>query len=202
MNANYSDAIYDRITAADSEDVFIAGDFLDIANYETVRKSLNRLDEYGKIRKISPGIYYNPAYSEFLGEYEAPSPNNIALALARKYNWTIAPSGNTALNQLGLSSQVPALWTYVSDGPYRKFDFDNIRIEFKRRSNKEISGMSPKTALIIQAIKAVGKDKITESEIAKIRKQLSDKELNLLLTEGRRTTVWVYEVIRRIGEMR
>lgn len=46
-------------------------------------------------------------------------------AIARKYNWTIAPSGNTALNLLGLSTQVPSKWKYVSYG----FSFGNIVIE-------------------------------------------------------------------------
>ena len=142
MSSFYSDMIYEKILEAENEAVFIATDFLDIADYETARKALNRLDSYGKIKKICRGVYYNPKFSELLGEYEAPSPHNVALALARKFNWNIAPSGNTALNQLGLSTQVTAHWTYISDGPYNKFTIGNIEIDFKHRSNKEISGMS------------------------------------------------------------
>lgn len=112
MSSFYSDMIYEKILETGNEAVFIATDFLDIADYETARKALNRLDSYGKIKKICRGVYYNPKFSELLGEYEAPSPHNVALALARKFNWTIAPSGNTALNQLGLSTQVTAHWTY------------------------------------------------------------------------------------------
>ena len=157
MSSFYSDMIYEKIVEAGNEAVFIATDFLDIADYETARKALNRLDSYGKIKKICRGVYYNPKFSELLGEYEAPSPHNVALALARKFNWNIAPSGNTALNQLGLSTQVTAHWTYISDGPYNKFTIGNIEIDFKHRSNKEISGMSYKTALVIQASKRWGK---------------------------------------------
>ena len=29
------------------------------------------------------------------------------------YHWTIAPCGNTALNLLGLSTQVTAVWSYI-----------------------------------------------------------------------------------------
>lgn len=141
MSSFYSDMIYEKIVEAGNEAVFIATDFLDIADYETARKALNRLDSYGKIKKICRGVYYNPKFSELLGEYEAPSPHNVALALARKFNWNIAPSGNTALNQLGLSTQVTAHWTYISDGPYNKFTIGNIEIDFKHRSNKEISGI-------------------------------------------------------------
>ena len=120
--------------------------------------------------------------------------------MARKFNWTIAPSGNTALNQLGLSTQVTAHWTYISDGPYNKFTIGNIEIDFKHRSNKEISGMSYKTALVIQALKALGKDDIDESVITKLKKQLSAEEKDNLIKEARQTTAWVYSVIRKICE--
>ena len=75
MSSFYSDMIYEKIVEAGNEAVFIATDFLDIADYETARKALNRLDSYGKIKKICRGVYYNPKFSELLGEYEAPSPH-------------------------------------------------------------------------------------------------------------------------------
>lgn len=202
MSLSYSDMIYKKILESGNEAVFIATDFLDIADYETVRKTLNRLDSSGKIKKICRGVYYNPKYSELLGEYEAPSPHNVALALARKFNWTVAPSGNTALNQLGLSTQVTAHWTYISDGPYNKFTIGNIEIDFKHRNNKEISGMSYKTALVIQALKALGKNNVDETVITQLKKQLSLDEKETLLKEARQTTTWVYTVIRKICEVK
>lgn len=63
------------------------------------------------------GVYYYPRYSELIQEYETPSPNKVTEAIARKFNWTIAPCGDTALNMLGLATQVPAKWSYISDGP-------------------------------------------------------------------------------------
>lgn len=50
MSSFYSDMIYEKILEAGNEAVFIATDFrIDIADYETARKALNRLDSYGKI---------------------------------------------------------------------------------------------------------------------------------------------------------
>src|SRR5690606_16603897 len=113
----------------------ISSDFFDIADYETVRKTLNRLTDDGVIQRIIKGIYYKPVYNKLIEEYEAASVHQVALAIARKYNWTIAPSGNTALNLLGLSTQVPATWTYISDGRYVTITFDNNSIEFKHKNN-------------------------------------------------------------------
>lgn len=197
---DYTNTIYARIQQAGSEDVFIAKDFLDIADYNTVRQALLRLHKYGKIQKIMYGLYYNPQYSELLGEYEAPSPHHVALALARRSNWTIAPSGNTALNQLGLSTQVSACWSYISDGPYHNFKFGNVELEFKHRNNKEISGMSYKTAMVIQALKTLGKGHVDETVISLLKKQLTIEEKRGLLIEARQTTIWVYEIVKRICE--
>lgn len=102
----FKSKIYNRIENWDSKYVFTANDFLDIADYETVRKSLNRMVLSGDVRRIIKGFYYKPKYISLIDEYEAPVAHEVAKAIARKYNWTIAPSGNTALNILGLSTQV------------------------------------------------------------------------------------------------
>jgi len=189
-----------RIDEIGHDSVFIANDFLEIAEYETVRRALNRLADDGKIQKILRGIYYCPRFSELLQEYEMPSPHETALAIARKFNWNIAPSGTTALNMLGLSTQVPAKWSYISDGAYNSFELGNITLEFRRRNNREIAGMSYKTALVIQGIKALGKDQVNDAAIETIRASLSDSERLKLLEEARPTTIWVYQVIRKICE--
>jgi hypothetical protein len=198
---SYKNRILQRINSFNSKNVFIANDFFDIAGYETVRSTLNRLVESGEIKRIINGVYYKPEYIELIGEYGAPSANEVANALARKYNWTIAPSGNTALNLLGLSTQVPAKWTYISDGRYADFSFGNTTIEFKRTSNSDVSKMSKLTAMVIQAVKAIGKNKITDEQIEYLREKLSDKEKEGLLEEGKTTSAWVYQILRKIREV-
>ena len=80
-------------------------------------QSLSRLVQSGTLRRILKGVYEKPKYSKLLDEYVAADPEAVANALARSYHWTIAPCGNTALNLLGLSTQVTAVWSYISDGP-------------------------------------------------------------------------------------
>ena len=200
MHNSIKKKIENRIRTANTEAVFGIPDFLDIDDYETVRKSLFRFEKEGFLRRILPGVYDRPQYSELLKEYIAPSMHQIAFALARNYNWTIAPSGETALNQLGLSTQVAAKWSYISDGPYRTYVIGNSQIEYKHRNNKEISGMSYKTAMVIQALKALGKERIDDAIIQKLRMQLTDEEKSFLQKESQQTTVWIYSAIKRICE--
>lgn len=192
--------IYGRIKDIGHDEVYIVGDFLDLGEYHAVRKALLRLEETGKIQKIMRGVYYYPRYSELIGEYEAPSPNRVAETMARKFGWTIAPCGDTALNQLGLSTQVPAKWSYISDGPYHEFRIGTITVEFKHRSNREVSGISRQTAAVIQALKAIGKENVTEKHLNIIKRQLSDGEKACALKEAQQATIWVYGMIKRICE--
>lgn len=190
--------IFERIEKADRNRVFIAADFLDLGEYHSVRRALLRLEKTGKIQKIMRGVYYSPRYSEIIDEFESPSPYKVAEALARKFNWTIAPCGETALNQLGLSTQVPAKWSFISDGPYHKFEIMNLSLEFKHRNNREISGMSSLTAMVIQALKALGKENIDEKHINIIRNRLDDDEKKTILKEAQQSTMWIYEMVKRI----
>lgn len=99
---------------------------------------------------------------------------------------------------LGLSTQVPAKWSYISDGPYHQFQVGNLLIEFKHRNIREISGMSSLTAMVIQALKAIGKENIDDTQIDIIRLNLGDDEKAILLREAQHSSVWIREVVMRI----
>ena len=174
MANGYSRQIQERIRNAAEGTVFVSSDFADIADTETIRRNLNRLTQAGVIRRILKGIYEKPEYSEMLKEYVAADPDAVAKALARSYHWTIAPCGNTALNLLGLSTQVTAVWSYISDGPYKTYEWNSTRLEFKHRTNKEITGLSYMTILVIQALKTLGKSNVTSKTIQALQSRLSE----------------------------
>lgn len=159
---SYISQIQNRIDDFRPGKVFISQDFLDIASNETVRRTLNKLVEEDKIKRIMNGFYYNPSFSELIQEYEMFTVNELAFSIARKYNWEIAPFGIACLNILGLSTQVPAKMAYVSNGKNKTFKVQQREIQFKKVNNKEISNMSLKTKVVIQAIKEIGKDKLTK----------------------------------------
>lgn len=192
--------IRERIKSSAYGSVFVPSDFNDIANREATKKALQRLCNDKTIRRLMRGVYDYPEYSKFLDEYIAPSPNDVALAIARNYGWTIVPFGDTALNILGLSTQVPATWIYVSDGAYKNYEFNSVKLSFKKTTNKEITGLSSKTALIIQALKALGKENINHKTIETISKNLSLNEKQKLLIESKYSTSWIYEALKEIAK--
>lgn len=194
----YLEAIRDRITQAETGSVFILSDFSDIADTDAVRKAITRIENDKALIRIMRGVYYKPEYSDLLGEAIAPEPDGVAHALARNYGWTIVPCGDTALNLLGLCTQIPSQWVYVSDGNYKEYSFCNTKIKFKHTTNKEISKLSYKTALTVQALKALGKENITDAVITRMRKALTSEEKTRMFSEAKSVTSWVYECIRII----
>ena len=198
MDNGYMQEIRARILAAEDGAVLVAPDFADIADTATIRQGLKRLYQSGIIRRIIRGVYEKPKYSKLLDEYVAADPDAVAKALARSYHWTIAPCGNTALNLLGLSTQVTAVWSYISDGPYKTYEWNSTKLEFKHRTNKEITGLSYMTSLVIQALKTLGRTNVTPEIIQTLSEKLSEDEKRACLKEATESTDWVYDTIRKM----
>ena len=176
----------------------MTSDFTDIATATTVRKCLGRQVEEKNIRRILDGVYEKLIYSKLLKEYITANPDAIAYAIARSFLWTIAPCGDVALNKLGLSTQVPVVWSYISDGPYRKFSWDNITLSFKHRANREISFMSETTILVVEALKTLGKERVNDGIILGLRNRLPKEEKKKMLEEATGVSEWIYAVIRKV----
>ena len=198
MSLGYMKQLRERIDEAKEGMLFIHAGFVDVADAETIRRTLNRLVERQVLRRVMNGIYKKPRYSSLLKEYVATDPHEVAKIQARKYHWPIAPDGSAALNLLGLSPLVTSVWPYRSDGPYRNDPLNHQQIVFKHRTNKEIAGLSVTTALVVQALKELGRESIDAAVIAAFSARLSDKDKETMLEEASESTDWVHEVIRKI----
>jgi hypothetical protein len=199
MEQNITNKILSRIYGIGRGKVFTPKDFLDLGSHETVRQALSRLAKEGKIRRLLRGIYEYPAFSRLLNAPANPDPDAIAQAIARAHGWTLIPSGETALNILGLSTQVTAQWQYFSDGPSKKFNWQDGTLILKHRTNKETSKLSPKTALVVQALKTLGEDNADKPALALLREKLDSIERNRAVREARYVTSWIYEIIKKLA---
>lgn len=179
--------------------VFIPKDFLDIATDVAVRQALSRLSRQTAIRRLMQGIYDYPSFSTLLNAPSNPDPDSIAQAIARANGWKILPTGDTALNLLGLSTQVPAQYQYFSDGPSKRYDWKGGTLVFKHRTNKETTNLSYRTAILVQALKSLGENNIDAKVMASLRKKFSKDELNLAFRETRYATSWVYNIIKHLA---
>jgi len=178
---------------------FSPNDFNGMANRDTIRQALFRLVKSGTIRRVIRGIYDYPRKNKFGGGLLGPNPEQVAAAIARKYKWNIQPEGNTALNMLGLSTQIVAHYIYTSDGPSRVFKWgDRSKVTFRHTRKRDVSALSPKTVLVVLALKTLGKIHVTKRVIDNLRDTLTDGEKAMILREARYVTGWVYDSILEI----
>lgn len=179
---------------------FSSSDLLEKFSRSQADNLLLELTKKGKIRRVIRGVYDYPKYSKFLNQYLSPDIDQVARAIARKINWQIEISGESALNFLGLSTQIEAKYTYLSNGSNKTYDIFGTKLEFKKSNLKYIGFKHKESSLIVQALKALGKDNINNEVIEKIKNQIDKKQCKKILKDTKTTTTWIYETIKKICE--
>jgi hypothetical protein len=198
MSQGIENKIISRIYGRGRGWAFTKTDFVAEFGESNIHQALSSLTKTGKIRRVCRGVYDYPRYSELLNRQLSPDLDQVAHALARKFNWRIQPSGDTALNLLGLSTQVPGRWVYLSDGPGRVYDVGSHTLVFKKSALKDVGFKYRESGLVVQALKALGREHVDQQVIQGIRKQLESKGCERILRDTRPVTGWIYETIKRI----
>src|SRR5580658_6184364 len=194
------DQIVARIERLGEGKAFSAKDFLDIASRGTIDMAFASLIRSGTIRRIRRGLYDMPRVNEALGGKLSPDIDEAARAIARRQRWKIVPEGAWAANLLGLSTQVPARIIYLTDGPNNEVPIGRRSIHFKHARPKAMAGLEGKFALVVQALRHLGKEGIGPREIEQLRTALSPAEKRRLVKDARFGVDWIYAVAKRIAE--
>jgi hypothetical protein len=165
--------IEDKIKKDPEQTLYIIKDFSEFGDYGYISGAIRKLVSKHILIQVARGIYAKPYFSIFLKEEISPSLENISKLIARKKHWTITSEGNTALNLLGIDTQVPVEYHYASSGENRKIEIkgEGRSLYFHHRPRKEIEGLSPLSALIIEGIRAVRNI---------LRRELSDRDVNCI----------------------
>ena len=191
-------SIYKRICTKGHDWVFSDKDFWDIGSRGAVRLELFRLVKSGKIRRVMRGIYDYPKFSKMLGQWVSPDLNHVAQALARKFGWRIQPSGDTALNFLGLSTQVAGKVVYFSDGPDRKYLIGKQPLIFQKTFLKHAALKYPESALVVQALDVLTQNRFNPEVAKKIRSHFNKVVLKKILLDAQYVKGWIYDCLRII----
>src|SRR5580658_2379336 len=194
------DQIVARIQRLGQGKAFSAKDFLDIASRGTIDMALSGLTREGTIRRIRRGLYDMPKVNAALGGKLSPDIDEAARAIARRQRWKIVPEGAWAANLLGLSTQVPSKIIYLTDGPNNEVPIGRRSIHFKHARPSSIAKLDGKFALVVQALRYLGKEGIGPREIETLRSGLSSAEKRKLVKDTRFGADWIYEVANRVGD--
>lgn len=190
------DKIMAKISRKGPGCIFTAQDFMpEFKRYE-IDASLKTLADCGRIRKICRGIYDYPAYSELLKQPSAPDLYGIANKFASKYCWNIYPSGDTALNYFGLSTQIPSKLVFISNGPSKALATPFGEICFKHSALRETSFRYAESGLVVQALREIGQQNLTPEIIAQIKGKFDEQFLQKIRLDIVNTANWLQQAIR------
>jgi len=170
-----SKEIRNRIVQGGEGRLYVVGDFADLNNDTLVTRVLSRLEKEKLLIRLSQGVYLYPNQNRY-GVHK-PSIDVLAKAIAEKDKSRIIPSGLTALNVLGLSTQVPMNAIYLTNGTPRIVTVGNRKIVFKKSVPRNFAYQSELFPLVVSAMKEMGEENINDDVILKLRKILA-KETN------------------------
>jgi hypothetical protein len=173
--------------------VFIA-DFIEFGTAENVKKVLLRLEKKEILIRLAHGIYLYPKKDKELGTL-FPSTEEIARAIAKRDKARIISTGVQALQQLGLSTQVPMNVVYLTDGAPRKIKVGKRTITFKKTTPKNLTIKDKKLNIVIQGLKELGKENVDENAKQKIKKVLQQMTNESIKEDSVNAPTWIRNTI-------
>jgi predicted transcriptional regulator of viral defense system len=196
MHISTDDHIVAKIRKSKSKKFFFIDDFVTIANYKAVNKALERLVERGVLTRVAKGIYARPKIDPLLGEM-LPTTEQIAEAIAKRDKARIIPTGAYALHMLGLSTQIPMNVVYLTDSSARKVKVGKRTIVFKKTSPRNLAVKGKISSLVIHALNTIGKDKVSDVDIATIVRRLKKEDPAILESDIAYAPEWIRKIMKQ-----
>ncbi len=192
-----TDQIISRIKRRKPGWVFTPRDFLDVGSRAAVDQVLSRLVKQGMVRRLDRGIYDYPKQSALLGTL-SPNPDNIARAMAAGDD--VFPSGAMAANLLGLSTQVPAKPSYLTNATTRTRRVAGQTIQLKRARVALLDNIPDHANLALQALSYLGRHNIDDQIISRCARVLTDRDMSGLHQAMGRIPGWMADIIHKIEQ--
>ena len=186
-----------EIQRTGEETIFFTEDFMQHGTPDAVRIALFRLVNKNIITRLARGVYAKPGYSRLLNKETVPGIEAIVKAIAQRDRAKIIPTGVYALNALGLSTQVPMNFVFLTDGTPRKLKIGKATITFKRTVPKNLSYKNELCMLVVQALKEIGNGKVTEQEKEKVIKLLKQVDYKELKHDIALAPQWIAEIMAK-----
>lgn len=182
--------------------ILFASDFAEMGERKAINKALERIALSGKIIRIARGIYCKPKIdTEFGLGIIYPSVDNVAQAISKRDKCRIVPTGDAALNKLGLSTQVPMNAVYFTDGTARRIKIYNGRgILFKHVVPKRLDFKSELIMLTTFALQRLGQGNISEEQLNRVKQLLLNESKERIADDLKSVPSWIRTIILKAYE--
>ena len=191
------DKIRNQIKSDEAGTLYFISDFAEHGNDVFISRVLSECVNDGLLLRIANGIYCKPIETRFGPLF--PSVEELVEAIARRDNAQILPTGETAQNQLGLSTQVPMNSVYLTTGSARKLFLRGRTVTLKRSVPRNFACKNDFMAALIQALKSIGKDNLTEEHKSTITGLLKEHLDDATYVDDLKTApIWVRKMLSEI----
>jgi hypothetical protein len=144
--------------------------------------------------RLSAGIYIYPKISKLVGVVY-PSVEDVVKQIGKHEKSRFVPTGLYALNKIGLSTQVPMRFVFLTDGAARELKIAGVRVKFQKTIAKNLAFKGKLTVLVVFALKDIGKDNLQESELHRINELLSHETKEIILHDSKLAPNWIAEIM-------
>jgi hypothetical protein len=202
MMKSIDDKILIKIKKCGRGKEYFASDFASYGEAKSVSKALERLVKSQMLLRLARGIYYYPKMDKKLGlGILYPSLEDVAQSIAKRDKARIVPTGLYALNRLGLSTQVPMNFVYLTDGTPRRVKVGNGKgILFKHTAPKNLAFQNELAMLIVFALKEITKDGVRQEHLDRIKFLLQKQPKKQIMDDARLMPAWVKSIIMKLYE--
>lgn len=184
-----------KITRAKFGEVFFASSFPKY-DVEYVTKLLAAFEKEGLINRIAKGVYVKARKTRFGILY--PSAFELVSQIAKRDKAVIIPTGSTAANRLGFSTQVPMNTSFLTTGSSRKLKLGNRTVTLKHGAPKNFAFRGKLMRELVQALRSIGENNITQEDERQIAKLLAESpEKNTVEQDLLLAPVWMRQLIKR-----
>lgn len=177
---------------------FSPADFSDLGDEAAVWITLHREVKRKVIRRLAQGLYDYPRSHRKLGLL-APDPEAVVDALVRRRGGRVQSAGAFAANLLGLSEQVPARIVYLTDGRIRRVRIGGREIILRHASPRTMATSGRTSGTIIQALRFIGKERLSARHIALLRRKVTAVDKRCLLKDRRYAPAWMRPFLEKIA---
>ena len=186
--------MFDRSRAKFGE-VFFVSSFPKY-DVEYVTKLLAQFEKEGLISRIAKGVYVKAKKTRFGLLY--PTAYELVNEIAKRDKAKVIPTGATAENRLGFSTQVPMNSCFLTTGSGRRLKLGNRMVTLLHGAPKNFAFRGRLMQEMVQALRSIGQKNITADVETRICQLLAEQpENDTIAHDLLLAPVWMRELIER-----
>ncbi|CAH1674251.1 DUF6088 family protein [Chelatococcus asaccharovorans] len=169
---------------------------LHLGNRDAVDQALSRLARRGRLVRAGRGLFLLPVHGRF--GTRAPSIEESIRAMAAKGGEVIVPSGASAANRFGLTTQVPVRSIYLTSGRSRIFHLGLQTVELRHARRWQLLLGDRPAGEAIRALAWLGPES-AQTSMAAVKAKLASDDFSELVAVAPQLPSWLARCVTKFA---